>query len=660
VSYYGPGDEYIVAGCDGGFLWVWDAFSGTLPVKNFHDDLRGKPKTLATPINPCKVLNVLTGDRNIVNGVVPHPYKPLLASYGIDNEVKIWSSYGEQESDDDELPSVSTYDQSMAMDEVVSARLQERLQSKLARRNLKMRFTRHSQVPVLLERNLCVVSDGSKCFDTFNAARVFRRCDTTNLDSDYLGVDDWHAIYTCTFDADVRSLSSGFKKSWARSWGGRLVVDIERFRKTVYSVRCDPMYKCSKDEVPDYPSDFATMMTFSRPIYNPAVDAVDSLGLYSAIQCRQCDPTIPMSWNKVKATVQDEGEGMFSFRRRLEQRFLGTQCQVLIADVFRDEFDGFENIAAFLSEDIRMMFYLYTIAIDAKEIGNAAFKTGDVDEAYLYYSKAERYLSFISLDLIEKLVLWQMSFLMEDNIQRCFDNWHGYDELIAITQGPKKCFLRLLKVQSWFVQIITKQMLCKDVACEEERSVFVEFLRSAYGFLLLEILSRKAVLLNVMVLSNKAACYLKMGQYKGAVSSCSLGLKIAESSIMHHGFLTFLADSDSFKTLTIKQPLSLGDDGGVDNVSAPLGFHLKPCLEAIEEYVRASIPSEVIGKLYFRRAAGNFIDLDDVEKAEEDFLMSKSLSPKDGSLIEKKLEQIKAIKSKGVKLEKKRMKRMFA
>ena len=31
-------------------------------------------------------------DKVVCNGVIPHPYLPALASYGIDNDVKIWAS----------------------------------------------------------------------------------------------------------------------------------------------------------------------------------------------------------------------------------------------------------------------------------------------------------------------------------------------------------------------------------------------------------------------------------------------------------------------------------------------------------------------------------------------------------------------------------------
>lgn len=63
VQFFGPQDEYVVSGCDSGHTWVWDRRTGGLAV-------------------------VVRTDSQIANGVIPHPWAPALACYGIDNEVR--------------------------------------------------------------------------------------------------------------------------------------------------------------------------------------------------------------------------------------------------------------------------------------------------------------------------------------------------------------------------------------------------------------------------------------------------------------------------------------------------------------------------------------------------------------------------------------------
>lgn len=59
-------NQFIVAGSDDGLFYVWD--------KHTENNLL-----------------LLDGDSSIVNCVQPHPSEFLLATSGIDNEVKLWS-----------------------------------------------------------------------------------------------------------------------------------------------------------------------------------------------------------------------------------------------------------------------------------------------------------------------------------------------------------------------------------------------------------------------------------------------------------------------------------------------------------------------------------------------------------------------------------------
>mmetsp|Transcript_9483 Transcript_9483/g.9271 ORF Transcript_9483/g.9271 Transcript_9483/m.9271 type:complete len:509 (-) Transcript_9483:26-1552(-) len=78
VSFFGPKDEYIVSGSDTGHLWIWDARSGSLDVEAPED-------------RSCRVLNFLKADNRTCNGAIPHPFLPILGSYGIDSDVKVWA-----------------------------------------------------------------------------------------------------------------------------------------------------------------------------------------------------------------------------------------------------------------------------------------------------------------------------------------------------------------------------------------------------------------------------------------------------------------------------------------------------------------------------------------------------------------------------------------
>uniref|UniRef100_A0A7S1XQP8 Peroxin-7 n=1 Tax=Phaeomonas parva TaxID=124430 RepID=A0A7S1XQP8_9STRA len=60
------GGRYVVAGDDLGRALVWDAASG-------------------------QVVSALKADTHVCNGVVAHPSLPVLASYGIDSNAKVWA-----------------------------------------------------------------------------------------------------------------------------------------------------------------------------------------------------------------------------------------------------------------------------------------------------------------------------------------------------------------------------------------------------------------------------------------------------------------------------------------------------------------------------------------------------------------------------------------
>lgn len=66
ANFFGSQNQFIVAGSDDGLFFIWE--------KNTENNLL-----------------ILKGDTSIVNCIQPHPSEFLLATSGIDNEVKLWS-----------------------------------------------------------------------------------------------------------------------------------------------------------------------------------------------------------------------------------------------------------------------------------------------------------------------------------------------------------------------------------------------------------------------------------------------------------------------------------------------------------------------------------------------------------------------------------------
>ena len=63
------GNKFILSGSDCGHIFGWDRNSG-------------------------KLILLLEADRHVVNCIQPHPYDPMIASSGIDYDVKIWTPSG--------------------------------------------------------------------------------------------------------------------------------------------------------------------------------------------------------------------------------------------------------------------------------------------------------------------------------------------------------------------------------------------------------------------------------------------------------------------------------------------------------------------------------------------------------------------------------------
>ncbi|XP_017970804.1 PREDICTED: DDB1- and CUL4-associated factor 8 isoform X1 [Theobroma cacao] len=66
VSFFGPKSEYVVSGSDCGRIFIWKKKSGEL-------------------------IRVMEADKHVVNCIEPHPHTTVLASSGIEKDIKIWT-----------------------------------------------------------------------------------------------------------------------------------------------------------------------------------------------------------------------------------------------------------------------------------------------------------------------------------------------------------------------------------------------------------------------------------------------------------------------------------------------------------------------------------------------------------------------------------------
>ncbi|GAB2267816.1 hypothetical protein Dimus_002792 [Dionaea muscipula] len=66
VGFFGPKCEYVMSGSDCGRIFIWRKKDGEL-------------------------IRIMHGDKHVVNCIEPHPYTMILASSGIESDIKIWT-----------------------------------------------------------------------------------------------------------------------------------------------------------------------------------------------------------------------------------------------------------------------------------------------------------------------------------------------------------------------------------------------------------------------------------------------------------------------------------------------------------------------------------------------------------------------------------------
>lgn len=73
VSFFGPKSEYVVSGSDCGRICIWRKKDGEL-------------------------IRVMEADKHVVNCIEAHPHTAVLASSGIENDIKIWTPKAEEKA----------------------------------------------------------------------------------------------------------------------------------------------------------------------------------------------------------------------------------------------------------------------------------------------------------------------------------------------------------------------------------------------------------------------------------------------------------------------------------------------------------------------------------------------------------------------------------
>lgn len=72
------GNDFVMSGSDCGHVFVWEK-------------------------DTARLCMLLEADQHVVNCLQPHPYLPLLATAGIDYDVKLWAPINEESSFDEKF-----------------------------------------------------------------------------------------------------------------------------------------------------------------------------------------------------------------------------------------------------------------------------------------------------------------------------------------------------------------------------------------------------------------------------------------------------------------------------------------------------------------------------------------------------------------------------
>ena len=103
VNFYGQRSEYVVSGSDCGHIYIWDKEAECI-VNMMDADEKGAVSRVYR--NVANIANTLMLQTNVLE---PHPSLPVLATSGLDDEVKIWLPSNNSTLDWKEVEKVSSY-----------------------------------------------------------------------------------------------------------------------------------------------------------------------------------------------------------------------------------------------------------------------------------------------------------------------------------------------------------------------------------------------------------------------------------------------------------------------------------------------------------------------------------------------------------------------
>jgi len=96
-----------------------------------------------------------------------------------------------------------------------------------------------------------------------------------------------------------------FTEELRDSWGSGAVSDIERYRSTVAAIRSDVNFKGPRDSIPDFPTDYRTLMYLS-------IDPTSKSLL----------PHLPVSWENIYDEIVLETEILRKFENLINVKYV--------------------------------------------------------------------------------------------------------------------------------------------------------------------------------------------------------------------------------------------------------------------------------------------------------------------------------------------------
>jgi tetratricopeptide (TPR) repeat protein len=455
-----------------------------------------------------------------------------------------------------------------------------------------------------------------------------------------------------------------------RSYGNAIVYDLERFRKTIGAIRTDLDWMQGlvlPGTSPHDAHDFLFAMSLSNrnveSFVNPSEDgrSIDDIPL--EVDC----PSIPTSWFHIFGLVDEDICLCDKFRERLLARFSHvTESNKIINRVFSAE--GRLDVSPHLSEDIRMFYYIYFIALRSKDQGNQYFKDGIFRSSIKLYEKAVQYICILGENLMKRLLIWEKSFTCcckPSEEWKCSLHEALQSELPHAKRlnGLVRSFRVLQQLYHRYGKTAINDTSSSEEVAEQLRfdeKEFTLYTKKAYGYFLLDFLYNKSVCFLVTVLSNLSATYLKessdKSNCKNVINACLFATKILETKMIHHEQIIYPPNLlPSWSTYS-------GNEGVA---ASELIKHLNAApFFPLDEYACVFLSKdiqfskEVVGKVYFRYGTALF-QQNKYDEAEKMLMKSKDESPKETVAVEKLLNELKVKRASEKKALSARLKSMF-